>query len=115
MLSPAQAGAGTIQAAGQIITITAKVSGRITVVVDGAGRIDQVFSNSSENVAPSFVLMRLDGSAVEPNPSLLRQYDDLMKDRTIVYGTLFERSTVLSGLKASAGKTTVRIGSWNAR
>lgn len=113
---PATVSAQTIQATGQIIVVTAKVESKIFVVVDGAGRIIQIFSNSDERVEPTFVLNSINGSSVPITTDLRLPYDAIMSESPVSYGTLYERGQPIAPqLSILMGHPAATISAWPSR
>lgn len=76
-LSPSAAFADTISVS-QTVVITATVAPARSIVVNDAGQMIKIYSNTNERVAPKVYVGKAPGPEVVLTPQLKSQYDHIM-------------------------------------
>ena len=85
MLTPVAASADTISVT-QVITITATVLPARSIVVNDAGRIMTIYSNTDEPVTPKVFLNKTHARELPLTPELKTQYDQIIADQKNMVG-----------------------------
>lgn len=85
MAVPASAAADTISVT-QVITITATVAPARSIVVDDAGRILSIVSNTNEAVIPTVYVNKVHGEERPLTPDLQSKYDSIIAQQTNLNG-----------------------------
>jgi hypothetical protein len=70
----------------QVITITATVAPTRSIVVNDAGQITKIYSNTNEKVTPKVYLNKAPGRELPLTPALLAQYDSVISQARFLNG-----------------------------